>query len=121
MQALKWIVAGFLGGAVGAAAWAAAAHFINAELGVIAWGIGFLVGGCVRLAARPAWGAGPGSVAVAISWLAILAGKYAAAALAAPGRAWDALATNFTAFDILWFVLATLTAYRLGSNAVTRP
>jgi hypothetical protein len=211
MRVLKWVIAGSVGGAVGAAVWAAIAHFAGAEIGWIAWGIGFLVGICVRYAAGPVEGFAPGAVAVVIAWLAIIGGKYAAVSLAIhsidfdkiggdvteqtmiatqadmvaeeraakgqrlnwpPGKnvenaegpndyppgiwaeanqRWKklgpdvqkqktderkllradfrgkfrdelhakAFADSFSPFDVLWFLLATLTAYKLGANAVT--
>jgi hypothetical protein len=37
----KCVVAGLIGGVVGGAIWAAIAYFANAEIGWIAWGMGF--------------------------------------------------------------------------------
>jgi hypothetical protein len=59
--------------AVGAGAWAAIAYFANYELGLLAWGIGGMVGG----AAFALGGRGPisGGVAAGLVLVAILGGK----------------------------------------------
>jgi len=74
----KAVLAGSIAGAFGAGAWALIAYNIGYEVGYIAWGIGGLVGVAV------AWGnAGvktspmaAGLLAVGISVLSIVAGKY---------------------------------------------
>ena len=71
------IIGGVLAGAIGATIWAAIAYFTGYEIGYVAWGVGALVGfGCV-LGARsgsPALGV----MAVVITLVSIVAGKYAA-------------------------------------------
>lgn len=77
---LKSILAGIIGGAVGAGVWAALAYYANIEVGWIAWGIGALVGVCVRVAADVE--STPHAVAaVIVAVVSVLAGKYAAVAL----------------------------------------
>lgn len=81
---LKCAIAGAIGGAVGAGVWAVISYFAHAEVGWIAWGIGFVVGVFVRIAAGEAFeGPLPGVVAAGIAILAVLAGKFAAAHMAA--------------------------------------
>jgi len=75
---LSWIIGGCLGGAIGAGIWAAVAHFLHAEVGWIAWGIGGLVGLGVRIGSRDPGGAIAGMVAATIAIAAVLCGKYAA-------------------------------------------
>lgn len=81
MGLIRGMLGGLAGGAIGAAIWAAITHFANAEIGWIAWGIGFLVGFGVRMFAGSEEGTGLGILAAAIAVLSILAGKYAAATL----------------------------------------
>jgi hypothetical protein len=73
---MKGIVAGILCGVAGAVLWGVIAAFTGYEIGWIAWGIGALVGAGI------AWGMDggtvPGVLAVVISILAILGGKFVA-------------------------------------------
>lgn len=73
------ILAGAIAGAVGAAIWAAISYFGNIEIGYIAWGIGGLVGVAVAAAGKNS--AHAGVVAVVITIVSILGGKYAAVEL----------------------------------------
>lgn len=78
----KWVIAGTIGGLVGAAIWAGISYATNYEIGWIAWGIGFVVGFCVRVAAgENEEGFAPGATAAVIAIGAVLLGKYAAASL----------------------------------------
>jgi hypothetical protein len=75
----KWVLAGSVGGLVGAAVWAGISYAISAEIGWIAWGIGFLVGFCVRfVAGENEEGFAPGVTAAVIAIVAVVAGKYVA-------------------------------------------
>lgn len=74
------IVAGVLAGVAGAVIWAAISHFANMEIGYVAWGIGGLVGGVVAAAGEN--GLPAAILAVVITALSILAGKYAAVDMA---------------------------------------
>ena len=73
---LKWVIAGVIGGAVGAWAWAAITYWTHREIGWIALGIGVLVGMAVRMAAGKIRGWAPGITAAIIAVLAIIGGKY---------------------------------------------
>ncbi len=75
---VKWIVAAAIGGFIGASIWAAITYFSGYEIGWIAWGVGFVVGLAVRVAAGNESGVGPGAVAAVGAVAALLAGKYAA-------------------------------------------
>jgi hypothetical protein len=184
MNTIRWIGAGAIGGLVGALIWGAITYFLSAEIGWIAWGIGALVGVCVRLGAgSETEGATPGAGAIGISAGAILLGKYFAAMMLLGGTSieidaptpedlklmmtrssgtvyetwaevppnikadaearWNALTPeertdmlkmlhgkgsitafdvfqeSFSPYDILWFLLAAGTAYRLGSGTGT--
>jgi hypothetical protein len=77
---LRWIIGGLVGGGIGAAIWVAVGYTTNYEVGWIAWGIGFLTGLGVRLAAHQAdqeESAGQGIFAAALAVLCILGAKYA--------------------------------------------
>ena len=79
----KWVIAGAIGGAAGAAIWALISYAANAEIGWIAWGIGFVVGVCVRVAAGEQHeGFLPGITAASIAILSVIAGKYMAVSYA---------------------------------------
>lgn len=184
MNAIKWVAAGAIGGLIGAFIWGSIAYFAQAEIGWIAWGIGALVGICVRYAAgEESEGPLPGSVAVGLSAFSIAVGKYLAAVMILGGLSvefhaepatpedaklelvnlvndeyadwsevpaeekqpietrWKAMSEaeqqqflnemsnrhakitanelfqeSFSPYDLLWFGLAALTAYRLGSG-----
>jgi hypothetical protein len=81
----KWIAGGAVGGLIGAAVWAGVAYTTHHEVGWIAWGVGFLVGFGVRLAAGETHGGPPGVTAVGIAFLSILVGKFAAVWLVVSG------------------------------------
>lgn len=101
------VVGALIGGLVGAAAWAAVSHFLELEIGWLAWGIGVLVGlGAQRALdgeATPATGA----MAAVVALLAVLGGKWVAvhlwvtteteAALAETSSVSDELATSYLA------------------------
>ncbi|MEM9185967.1 MAG: hypothetical protein AAGB00_05660 [Planctomycetota bacterium] len=76
----KAIAAGGFAGAVGAAVWAAIAYFANLEVAYVALGIGALVGFAVA-ATSDSSGPAVGGLAVVITVLALLVGKYASVEL----------------------------------------
>lgn len=76
----KWILAGSIGGLVGAAIWAGISYATNYEVGWIAWGIGAMVGYCVGFVSQENEdGFAPGLTAAVLAIGAVLLGKYAAA------------------------------------------
>lgn len=73
----RGIIGGALAGLVGAVIWAGVAYFTGYEIGWIAWGVGGMVGlGCFW--ASKGNSNQLGTIAVVITLLSILAGKYAA-------------------------------------------
>lgn len=82
MNLIKCVIGGLIGGVLGTAVWAAIAYFAHAEVGWIAWGIGFVVGFGVRFMSAEEQGFMPGMIAVVIAVVSVLAGKYAAVELA---------------------------------------
>lgn len=75
------VIAGVVAGAIGAALWAAISYFANAEVGYIAWGIGFLTGYAVARFVEDDANAFTGVIAASCAVVAVLVGKYAAAHL----------------------------------------
>lgn len=124
--------AGLVGGLIGAVIWAVITVASGYEIGWIAWGLGGIVGFCVRAASSDHHdGSTPGMVAAGLSILSICLGKFLAAIFLVrkalgvmgvpPGVAVLDLQiavfkSSFGAYDILFFFLAVATAYRLGSG-----
>lgn len=73
---IKGIVGGLIGGAIGAAIWAAIAYFAHVQVGIVAIGVGALVGGGTFMFAGDAASPVTGAIAVVIALLSIAAGKY---------------------------------------------
>lgn len=130
-----YTASGLVGGAIGAAVWGGICYATDSEIGWIAWGLGALVGFCVRVASSDHHdGFLPGIIAAGISVGSICAGKYMAAALMVskamqkglipplpPGVAigdvrFEAFKLMFGGMDILFFLLAIATAFKLGSG-----
>ncbi len=86
---MKDVAFGLVGGAVGAFVWAAVVYVTEYEIGWIALGVGGLVGFCVALGNKDR-GRSPtaaGTLAVVITALSIVAGKYAAVEMLMPSDA----------------------------------
>lgn len=77
MDLVKCVVAGLIGGAIGAVVWAALAYYANFEFAIVAWGIGALVGVCCRAGTGASSGLISGLIASAIALGSIAGGKYA--------------------------------------------
>jgi hypothetical protein len=73
----KALIAGLIGGGIGAAIWAALVYYTNYEFAMVAWGLGLLVGLSVRAGAGSLTGAGTGMLAAVLALASICAGKYA--------------------------------------------
>ena len=73
---LRWIIGGLIGAVVGAIVWVAIGYSLQAEVGYVAWGIGFVCGLCVQLVGGEEDGFMPGIVAVLFATLSILVSKY---------------------------------------------
>lgn len=78
---VKGLIAGLIAGVVGSAAWAALTYFSHREYGILAWGIGVLVGFAVSKAMSKEASAASGILAAVIALCTIAGGKYAAVAL----------------------------------------
>lgn len=98
----KWIIAGSVGGLIGAAVWAGISYATNFEIGWIAWGIGFVVGFCVRaVAGENEEGFAPGLTAAVIAIGAVLLGKYAAVSLLVANMGTGNFEVQFEAKDMI--------------------
>lgn len=133
---LSACVAATVGGAIGAVIWGAIAYFTHHEVGYVAWGVGGLVGFCVKMASEEMDETFAGIIAAIGSVVSIMAGKLLAAIFMVqwfiqqgkvPGglpaeiqgqMVGMAFAASFGVLDIVFFVLAIATAYRLGSGQV---
>ncbi|MDB5344924.1 MAG: hypothetical protein JWP89_3301 [Schlesneria sp.] len=128
------ILSAGIGGSIGAVIWGAIAYFAHAEVGYVAWGVGGLVGFCVRMGAGDMDEGIAGFIAAGGAVISILAGKLLAgyfivqwlikegqipAAIAAEAQ-WPliriAFMSSFGVVDIVFFVLAIATAFKLGSG-----
>lgn len=128
------ILSAGIGGSIGAVIWGAIAYFAHAEVGYVAWGVGGLVGFCVRMGAGDMDEGIAGFIAAGGAVVSILAGKLLAgyfivqwlvkegqipAAIAAEAQ-WPlvriAFMSSFGVMDIIFFVLAIATAFKLGSG-----
>jgi signal peptidase I len=121
--------AGVLAALAGAVAWGLVAKWTSHEIGIVAWGLGFLVGAAVLAAAGGRRSSGLQAVAVVCALLGVLAGKYLAFALIVQDSAsatgqhlglfsaemrtlfGDSLGDVFGLFDLLWIALAVVTAW----------
>ena len=132
----RGIAGGVLAALVGGLTWALVVTTTNYELGFVAWGIGFVAGTAVVVAAGGAKGLPLQAAAVASALLGILIGKYVtfvhvvrgqieeiAGSAAAANVSYFSLETArffgeeigavFGGFDLLWAGLAIFTAWRI--------
>lgn len=72
---LKGFIPMLIAGLIGAAIWAALAYFSGYEAGIIAWGIGLLVGGAAMSSVGDSANASTGILAVLITIISITLGK----------------------------------------------
>lgn len=74
----KGLIAGLVAGVVGAAAWGALTFFTHREFGIVAWGIGLLVGFAVFKAMGAKASAASGVLAAVVALCTIAGGKFTA-------------------------------------------
>lgn len=131
---LSAVLAAGIGGGIGAIIWGAIAYYAHAEVGYVAWGVGGLVGFCVRMAADELDEGIAGFIAAGGAVVSILVGKLLAGyfivqwlvndgkipAVIAEAAQWQliwvAFKSSFGLMDIIFFVLAIATAYKLGAG-----
>lgn len=122
--------AGLVAAVVGGVAWGLIVKWSDYEIGIVAWGIGFLVGAAVVAATRGGKGPALQAIAVVSALVGILLGKYLGYAFAIQEQAEAAgvelglfsadmrtffredLGNVFGLFDLLWVGLAVYTAWR---------
>ena len=105
---MKCVIAGLIGGVIGAAVWGAIAHFTGYEIGWIAWAVGALVGICVRVAAAGDSGAGLGAMSAVIALAAIAGGKYMAVYMVVEAEAKKFMAIEFTDDQVKHYIAVQL-------------
>jgi hypothetical protein len=124
-------VAGLVAAVVGGIAWGLIVKWSEYEIGFVAWGIGFVVGMAVLLAARGRKGLPLQAIAIVAALIGILIGKYLSFALILQDAAdaegvelslfgadmrqafQDELGTVFALWDLLWIGLAVVTAWQI--------
>ncbi|MBX3380309.1 MAG: hypothetical protein KF805_09435 [Phycisphaeraceae bacterium] len=74
---VKGIIGGLIGGIIGAVIWAAIAHYTDREFGIVAWGVGVLVGVGTSLFAGNDVSPLTGAAAAVIALGSIAGGKFA--------------------------------------------
>jgi len=74
---VKGIIGGLIGGVIGAIIWAAIAHFTHREIGIVAWGVGVLVGIGTSMFAGNSVSPLTGAAAALIALGSIAGGKFA--------------------------------------------
>jgi hypothetical protein len=126
----KIIVGALAAAAAGAIVWALIAYYGNYELGILASGIGALVGFTVAYLAKKNVEQQHQIIAVIFGLLGVIAGKYLSFYLFVK-KAEDELGQNlfgyvkfsdsFDATDILWIVLAAAAAWTIPKKYAERP
>jgi len=124
------IPAALLAALAGGVAWGLIVKWTGYEVGIIAWGIGFLTGNAVVLATRGGKGRSLQAIAILSALLGILLGKYLSYAFQIQEEAEEAgvslglfsadmrsffredLDKVFGLFDLLWVGFAVYTAWR---------
>ena len=116
---------------MGGVVWGLIVKISDYEVGIVAWGIGFLAGTAVVLAARGAKGQSLQVIAVVCALVGVLLGKYLSFAFSVQEEAEalgftiglvssemfrifrENLGDVFGLFDLLWIGLAVYTAWRV--------
>jgi hypothetical protein len=128
---LPAVAAALVAAIVGGVVWGLIVKFSDYEVGIVAWGIGFVTGSAVVAATRGAKGPRLQVIAVVAALIGILLGKYLSYAFVIQEQA-DAAGVSiglvssemfrffredldniFGLFDLLWIGLAVVTAWRV--------
>ena len=129
-------LAGLIAAIVGGVVWGLIVRWSGYEIGIAAWGIGFVVGTAVAIGARGVRGLPYQVLAVVLALAGIVLGKYLSFAwtlgdaledenlpIEVPifSRAtWEAFMENrseiWSLFDLLWVALAVVTAFRIPAS-----
>jgi len=124
-------VAGLVAAIAGGVVWGLIVKWSEYEIGFVAWGIGFVTGMAVLLAAGGRKGVALQAIAIVAALIGILIGKYLSFALIVQDAAGaqgvelslfgadmrqlfrDDLGNVFALWDLLWIGLAVVTAWRI--------
>jgi hypothetical protein len=136
---LPAVAAGLVAAIAGGIAWGLISKFSDYEIGIVAWGIGFVTGTAVVFATRGAKGPSLQVIAVVAALIGILLGKYLGFAFDIQKQA-DAAGVSiglvssemfrffrenldgvFGLFDLLWVGLAVFTAWRVPQVVAAEP
>jgi hypothetical protein len=133
------IAAGLAAAILGGLVWGLIVKITDYEVGIVAWGIGFVAGTAVVFATRGGKGRNLQVIAVLSALLGVLLGKYLSYAfivqerLDAAGTSvgilssdmfrsfLDDLSNVFGFFDLLWIGFAVFTAWRVPQLETTEP
>jgi hypothetical protein len=133
------VAAGLVAAIVGGAVWGLIVKITGYEVGIIAWGIGFVAGTAVVFATRGAKGPELQAIAVASALVGILIGKYLSFGFDVQDEAdtlgfsiglfssemfrifRENLSDVFGLFDLLWVGLAVVTAWRVPQIVAAEP
>ena len=136
---LPALAAGLVAAIVGGIIWSLIVKVSDYEVGIVAWGIGFVAGTAVVLATRGAKGPRLQAIAVVSALVGILLGKYLSYAFVVQDEAEklgisvgllssqmrsffrDDLDAVFGLFDLLWIGLAVFTAWRIPQVSEREP
>ena len=133
------VAAGLVAAIVGALVWGLIVKISDYEVGIVAWGIGFVAGTAVVFATRGGKGQNLQVIAVLSALVGVLLGKYLSYAFVVQERAEEAgvsvglfssqmfrffradLDNVFSLFDLLWVGLAVFTAWRVPKLETIEP
>ena len=136
---LPAVAVGLVAAIVGGLAWGLIVKISDYEVGIVAWGIGFLAGTAVVFASRGAKGPPLQVIAVVSALIGVLLGKYLSYAFVVQEEAEKAgvnlglfssemfrffredLENVFGLFDLLWIGLAVFTAWRIPQFEPAEP
>jgi hypothetical protein len=136
---LPAVAVGLVAAIVGGLAWGLIVKISDYEVGIVAWGIGFLAGTAVVFASRGAKGPPLQVIAVVSALIGVLLGKYLSYAFVVQEEAEKAgvnlglfssemfrffredLENVFGLFDLLWIGLAVFTAWRVPQFEPAEP
>ena len=133
------VAAGLVAAIVGGVVWGLIVKISDYEVGIVAWGIGFVAGTAVVFATRGGKGQHLQVIAVVSALVGVLLGKYLSYAFVVQERAEEAgvsvglfssrmfrffredLENVFGLFDLLWVGLAVFTAWRVPQLETIEP
>lgn len=109
---------GLIGGLVGGVIWVAVAYFSGLEWGFIALLVGILTGVGVQTAMVTQEDPGSGEAGIFAAVLVVAACRYVVACLLAKQLLGEDFLKTITQYDLIWFLLAGASAYRVASGGL---